>query len=68
MDTNQPTWDSLRSKGYSIDDFYVQSGGGPADGRMLVVINGVGMPFDDARALDRGVVTLDEIAKHRSAR
>ncbi len=38
----------------------------PAGGRMLVVVNGVAMPFEDARALDRGVVTLDEIAKHRT--
>ena len=68
MDANQLTWDSLRSKSYSIDDFYVQSGVGPAGGRILVVINGVAMPFEDARALDRGVVTLDEIARHRTVR
>lgn len=68
MDINQPTWNSLRAKGYSIDDFYVQSGVGQVGGRMCVVVNGVAMPFEDARALNRGVVTLDEIAKHRTAR
>lgn len=67
MDFNKPTWDSLRSNGYSIDDFYVQSGVGPVGGRMLVVVNGVAMPFEDARALNRGIVSLDEIAEHRSA-
>ena len=66
MDFNKPTSDSLRSKGYSIDNFYVQSGIGPVGGRMLVVINGVAMPFEDARALDRGVVMFDEIAAHRT--
>ena len=67
MDMNQPTWDSLRSKGYNVGDFYVQGGVGPAGGRMYVVINGVAMPFEDARALDQGAVTLNEIAKHRTA-
>ncbi len=66
MDFNQPTWDSLRSKGYSVDDFYVQDGG-PLSGRMFVVISGVAMPFEDARALERGIVTLAEIATHRTA-
>ena len=68
MDTMKITCGNLRSKRFSIDDFYVRAGVGPAGGRMLVVINGVAMPFEDARALDRGIVTLDEIAKHRSAR
>lgn len=61
MDFQQQTWNSLRSKGYKVGDIYVQPGGG-----MLVVINGVAMPFQDARALDRGVVTLDEIARQRA--
>jgi hypothetical protein len=68
MDFNQPTWDSLRGKGYNIDDVYVQTGIGPAGGRMYVVINAVAMTFEDARALDRGAVTLDEIARRRTAR
>lgn len=68
MDINQPTWIGLRAKGDSIDDVYVQSGVGQAGGRMYVVVNGVAMPFEDARALDRGVVALDQIAKHRTAR
>ena len=67
MDENHQIWDSLRSKGYDVDDFYVQSGVGPTGGRMYVVIDGVAMPFADAWALDRGIVTLDEIAKHRTA-
>jgi hypothetical protein len=65
MEANQLTWDSLRSKGYTIDDFYVQAGAIPATGRMLVVVSGVAMSLEDARALDRGIVTLDEIAQHR---
>ena len=68
MDLNQPTWDSLGSKGFDVGDVYVQAGVEPVDGQMRVVVNGVAMPFDDARALDRGVVTLDEIAKHRTAK
>ena len=66
MDINQPTWDSLRSKGHSIDDFYVQAGVGPTGGQMYVVVSGVAMPFEDARALDRGIVTLAEIGKRRT--
>ena len=66
MDLNQQTWDSLRAKGYSVDDFYMQSAVGPVGARMYVVINGVAMPFDDARALDCGVVTLDEISRRRA--
>jgi hypothetical protein len=66
MDTMKPTFDSLRTKGYDVGDVYVQAGVGPAGGQMRIVINGVAMPFADARALDRGIVTLDEIAKHRS--
>jgi len=58
--------DSLRSKGFNVGDVYMQAAVEPAGGRMLVVVNGVAMPFEDARALDRGVVTLDEIAKHRT--
>lgn len=68
MDVNQPTWNGLRAKGHSIDDFYVQSGVGQTGGRMHVVVNGVAMTFEDARALDRGLVTLDQIAKYRTAR
>ena len=62
----KPTFDSLRAKGYDVGDVYVQAGVGPAGGQMRVVINAVAMPFADARALDRGIVTLDEITKHRS--
>jgi hypothetical protein len=67
MNPNELLWDSLRSKGYYVGDFYLQAGVRLAGGRMLVVINDVAMPFEDARALDRGIVTLDEIAHHRSA-
>jgi len=66
MDTMKPTFDSLRTKGYDVGDVYVQAGVGTAGGQMRIVINGVAMPFANARALDRGIVTLDEIAKHRS--
>ena len=67
MDVNQATWDSLRAKGYSIDDVYLQAGAGPASGQMYVVINGVAMAFDDARALERGAATIDEIAARRTS-
>ena len=67
MDFQKQTWDALRSKGYNVGDVYMQAGVGPAGGQMRVVINGVAMPFEDARALDRGLVSLDEIAKHRTA-
>ena len=65
--SNDELWASLRGKGYDVGDVYVQAGVGPVGGQMRVVINGVAMPFQDARALDRGIVTLDEIAKHRRA-
>jgi len=67
MDFNQRTWDSLRAKGYDIGDFYVQAGVGPAGGRMYVVVNGVAMSFADARSLAKGIVTLGDIAKKRTA-
>jgi hypothetical protein len=65
--SNDELWVSLRGKGYDVGDVYVQAGVGPADGQIFVVISGVAMPFEDARALDRGIVTLDEIAQHRTA-
>ena len=57
---NEKLWASLRRKGYRIDIRVSQV--------MHVAVNGVEMPFGDARALDRGFVTLDEIARHCSAR
>ena len=66
MDMMKPTFDSLRAKGYDVGDVYIQAGAGPVGGQMRVVISGVAMPFADARALDGGIVTLDEIAKHRT--
>lgn len=66
MSFHQQTWDSLRSKGFTISDIYVQSNVGPLGGRMYFVINDVAMSFDDARALDSSVVTLDEIARQRA--
>ena len=62
MDFNQQLWDSLRAKGFTVGDVYVQEGVGPQSGRMYVVIDGISMSFADARALDRGLVTLSEIA------
>jgi hypothetical protein len=63
MDVNQSTWDSLRSKGYTIDNFYVQTGVGPLGARMLVVINGVAMSFHEARELDARRMNFGEIAR-----
>ena len=45
MDFHQQTWDSLRLKGYTIGDIFVQSGVRPAGGQMYVVINDVAMSF-----------------------
>lgn len=64
MNSNQELWDGLREKGFTIGDIYVQTGAGPQDGRMYVVVDSVAMSFADARALDRGVVTLSDIAAH----
>lgn len=55
---NERVWASLREKGHKVT-IYV------AD-QLRVVVDGVEMPFDDAAALDRGLVTLDEIARHYS--
>lgn len=42
----------------------VQSGVAPSGGRMLVVINGIAMPFEDARALDLGAYDVLIAVKH----
>jgi hypothetical protein len=63
MDFNQELWDSLRSKGHSIDDVYLQTGVGPVGGRIYVVVDEVAMSFEHARALDRGFLTVAQIAQ-----
>jgi hypothetical protein len=63
MDTMKPILDSLRAKGFDVGEVYVQAGAGPAGGQMQIVIGGVAMSFADARALDLGIVTLDQITK-----
>ena len=62
MDPNQELWDRLRSNGHVISDFYVQTGVGPLNARMYVVIDDVAMSFENARALDRGILTIAGIA------
>ena len=58
-EANERLWASLRNKGYRIDIGVSQV--------MHVAVNGVEMPFDDARALDRGLVSLDQISRHRGS-
>lgn len=57
-ESNEQLWVSLRGKGHSVEIRVTRL--------MRVAIDGIEMPFDDARALDRGLVTLDEIARHHS--
>lgn len=64
MDPNQELWDRLRSNGHVISDFYVQTGVGPLDARMYVVIDEVAMSLENARALDRGSLTISGIASN----
>ena len=63
MDPNQELWDRLRSRGHRIGDFYVQAGVGSVGGRMYVVIDDVAMSFTHARTLDRGFLTVTQIAQ-----
>ena len=62
MDPNQELWDRLRSNGHVISDFYVQTGVGPLNARMYVVVDDIAMSFENARALDRGIRTIAGIA------
>ncbi len=64
MNSNQELWDRLREKGFTIGDIYVQTGAGPQDSRMYVVVDGVAMSFADARALDQGLLRPSEFAAH----
>ena len=64
MSFNQKLWDSLKAKGHTISDVYVQTAVGPQGGRMYVVVDGIAISFPEARALDHDVVTLTEIAEH----
>ncbi len=68
MSFNQELWDRLKAKGFNISDVYLQTGVGPQGGRMYVVIDNVAMSFAGARALDRGIVTLDEIDRQAGRR
>lgn len=54
-DPNEMLWKNLRGKGYSVNVYVTD--------QMVVLVDGVEMTFDDARALDAGRVTLDELAK-----
>jgi hypothetical protein len=63
MDFHQELWDRLRSRGHCIGDIYLQAGVGPMWGRMYVVIDEVAMSFEHARALDRGFLTVAQIAQ-----
>jgi hypothetical protein len=65
-DINEQLWKNLRDKGYQIGDIYVQTGAAKSGGLLHVVINGVAMPLADAAALDQGIVTFDEISRHRN--
>ena len=58
-EANERLWANLRSKGYRIDIGVSQV--------MHVAVNGVEMPFDDARALDRGWVSLNQIERYRGS-
>jgi len=66
MDAMKPTFDGLRAKGHTIDDIYVQAGVAQAGAQHYVVVSGVAMPYRDATALNRGWVSLDEIARYRT--
>jgi hypothetical protein len=46
-----------------IGDIYLQTGVGPMGGRMYVVIDEVAMSFEHVRALDRGFLTVAQIAQ-----
>jgi hypothetical protein len=63
MDFQRDLWDRLRSRGHCIGDIYLQTGVGPMGARMYVVIDEVAMPFGHARALDRGLLTVAQIAQ-----
>jgi hypothetical protein len=58
MDPNEALWKSLREKGHRVKVYVVD--------RMMVLVDGVEMTFDDAKALDRGWVTLEDIAQRRA--
>jgi hypothetical protein len=49
-----------RSKGHAVDIHVVD--------RLLVMVDGVEMSFDDAKALDRGWLTLDQLARRGGKR
>ena len=57
---------ALREKGFKTEQPYLQPEVGPLKGRMYVVVDGVAMTYRQAEALNRGKLTLAEIAAKNS--
>lgn len=62
MRTIDSTLNSLEAKGHKFEGEYLQEGLGPMGGRMLIIFDGVAMSYQQARALDKGRMTLEQIA------
>jgi hypothetical protein len=63
------TLDSLRGKGFEVvkgADAHVVPGSGVSDGRILVVVDHLPMSFDEARELDAGRISLEDIRARRA--
>ena len=63
MDFHIDTIDGLRAKNYTVGDEYVQT---LEDGSAhhFISVDGVHMPYEYARDMNRGLVTLEEIRRH----
>jgi len=65
MDETDEAIESLKRKGFSIGDPYIQAVG-RVGGLMYVPVNGVAMTLEQLRALDSGRASLQEIATANS--
>ena len=52
----------LRDKHFEVGAVYVQTSSDGFIGHHFIRVNGIGMPLEVARDLNRGMVTLSEIA------
>jgi hypothetical protein len=64
MEFHKKTIDGLRAKKYDVGQLYIQSGADGLSAHQFITVNGIAMPIEVAADLNRGRVTLIEIAAH----
>lgn len=64
MDLDKETFDCLRAKRYEVGPLYMIAAADGHSAPQFISVNGVHMPIEWARDMNRGRVTLAEIETH----